>query len=318
MVSVHGWGGNPLFLSEHTIKLEEEMVKCGSEPQKTIMLSLGTQGVWGTVEGDPREKDIEMVPDQIQGTIDQVVDDLVESKTKNSPVSTREEIPLEQAFWNRLKLVVGHSMGGWAVLRWRLKYNKAIQDRRGNDKLRILLMSMVTVGPGADREQKEKAKKYLNIEPDEKNVTLLTAPIRGFLVGNVDQILKYPALKNLAEYLQIINLLVTSYMGKAREWEKILHQESILNDLPMIAANNFMLRHAGSLIQSDKELEYTQQLVKEELVHFATGRKDEILFPTPILKAIKNLGGHSIVDITQHYSRPEHNVFGYFAPRMMQ
>lgn len=317
VVSVHGWGGSPLYPTEHTAEIEEAMVKCGAQPQKTVMLSLGSQGAWGTVEGDPREKDIEMVPDQIQGTLDQVARSLIRNSMKGQDVNLMDKFALEKTFWNRLKLVVGHSMGAWAVLRWRLKHRLDISSSRGNDALHILLMSMVTIGPEASDEQEVLAREHLNISRKDKNVTLLTAPVRGALVGNVDKILVNGFMTDVADSSHAIEILVASYMGGGRYMEKAFHQESILNDLIMIVANNFMLRHAGSLIQSKEELLYVRELVKHGLIDFLMGQKDRILFPVPIAKAISLLGGRSNADISHHYARAGEGVFDLMVPKIM-
>lgn len=308
VVSVHGWGGGPLYTKKHTAHLEKAVTDGGGDPQKTIMLSLGTQAAWGTSVGDASKKDLSMVPDQIQGTLEKIADQLIDGKNLSNGDSETAEIAMREAFWKRTKLVVGHSMGAWAVLRWRLKFATKLQEKRGEDDLMVALFDMVTIGSEASDDEKLKAEMFMDLKPNEKNVTLLTSFVRGWLVRHIGDILKYPSLHDLADEMRIIDLMVWTFMGEKRGFERLLHTEAILNDLPMIERNNWMLRKVGSLIQNWDEYNYALQLVDKNLIIFGMGHKDKILCPTPIRKAILRLGGkeEDILATEEHY--PAHDI----------
>jgi hypothetical protein len=300
VTNVHGWGGNPFFPWRSIRAMGSATKDTNIDLQKTVFLSLGTQGSLATADNQPNTKSLDMVPNQIQGTMDYVRDQLIENSHKSSINDDNEKMKLN--FAERMKLMIGHSMGGWAVLRWLLDRDKRFGWHDEHKNLKVLSMDMATIGSESTMEDRRITESYLGIAVDEQNVTLHEAPIRGFLTKHAGVILKNDFIRKTAYQFGILNFLIGSFMGKNRDWETILHKESTLNDLDMIAANNWMLRKARPIIRNEDELVAAQRLVVDGQLLFAYGEEDQTLAPGPISRAVEKLFGENIGDTENHYA----------------
>lgn len=298
VTNVHGWGGNPFFPWRSIRAMGAAAKKNNIDLQKTVFLSLGTQGSLGTADKSPKSKSLDMIPSQIEGTLDFVRDQLIDSSHKSSLDGVKEK----GNFAERMKLMIGHSMGGWAVLRWLLTNDKKIGWNDEHKNLKVLAMDMATIGSEAAIGDRRIVESFLEIIVDEQNVTLHEAPIRGFLTKHAGIILKNDFIRNTAYQLGIVNLLIGSFMGENRDWELMLHQESLVNDINMVDTNNWMLRKAKPIIRNYFEFMDALRLVKSGQLLFAYGEEDQTLAPGPVAKAVEKLGGSNIGNTENHYA----------------
>lgn len=285
VTKIHGWGGTLLARMHHAKEMWEGIENSGEDPEDFVMQLISPMGGLGTGGnipdgGVPEMQDgVDQCIGAIQGTAMMLWEEWGAGEDHWS--TEGDKIGAEDAIWQVLGAVDGHSMGAWIAARMLLQLQPILQ-RVGNDEVKWILENPVIYGALTDDNISKDAKNYLDLENiDPKHVLLLKQFMTGWMVQVAPRLMRNKIIRDKAGGELVAGQLVNYYLGNAGidngEWLKINHSWTSSHDPEFIRICNAMLMGAGLIVKNGKHLQLMQRMAAEGKLFTAVGKGDKIL-----------------------------------------